>query len=216
MKYCLTAFVSVLLLGCCTSSKEGMFTENERSIIRDSDSLMYVTTIWNTKDSLILRTPSTDLAPQEIKSADFRTLAAKMLYSVQSPEQDGVGIAAPQVGINKRIVAVCRLDKEGEPFEVYVNARLDSLFGDKVPGYEGCLSIAPYRGAVSRYSDVLISYTDTSSLETRKEHVSGYTARIFQHEIDHLDGVLYIDRADTVFFDQAWAREREAFDYSKK
>ena len=55
------------------------------------------------------------------------------------------------------------------------------------------------RGLVPRYTSVIVSYRDPETLEPRRDTVSGYTAVIFQHECDHLDGILYIDRADTVY-----------------
>ena len=173
------------------------FTKAERQIIDNSGDVMYVTTMPG--DSAVLRAQSKDLSAKELKSERLRKLIGKMLTTVQDPSQDGVGIAAPQVGINRRIVCVQRFDKEGEPFEVYVNVKLDSLWGEKERGPEGCLSLPGLRGYVSRYRSVLVSYIDRETLQPRKDTVHGYTAVIFQHECDHLDGILYTDRADTVF-----------------
>ena len=61
---------------------------------------------------------------KELKSNEYQSLADKMVATVTSPEEDGVGIAGPQVGISRRIVAVQRFDKAGEPFEVYPNIRI--------------------------------------------------------------------------------------------
>ncbi|MBR1871620.1 MAG: peptide deformylase [Bacteroidales bacterium] len=203
----------LFLAGCIVAACRIGFTPSEREIISRSDSVMYVTTIW--ADSAVLRTPSLDLSPSELKSPEFQVLVSKMMTTVLSPEQDGVGIAAPQVGINRRLAIVWREDKSGQPFEVYANVRIDSLWGEMTHGPEGCLSVPPYRGLVPRYPNVIVSYTDTSTLLCRRDTVRGYSAIIFQHECDHLDGRLYIDRADTVFYNDAWAREREQFDYSR-
>ena len=173
------------------------FTKAERQIIDNSGDVMYVTTMPG--DSAVLRAQSKDLSAKELKSERLRKLIGKMLATVQDPSQDGVGIAAPQVGIGRRIICVQRLDKEGEPFECYLNVRLDSLWGEKERGPEGCLSLPGLRGYVSRYRSVLVSYIDRESLQPRKDTVHGFTAVIFQHECDHLDGILYTDRADTVF-----------------
>ena len=173
------------------------FTKAEREIIDNSGDVMYVTTMPG--DSAVLRAQSRDLSARELKSERLQKLIGKMLATVQDPSQDGVGIAAPQVGINRRIVCVQRFDKEGEPFEAYVNVRLDSLWGEKVSGREGCLSLPGLRGYVSRYQSVLVSYIDRETLQPRKDTVHGYTAVIFQHECDHLDGILYTDRADSVY-----------------
>ena len=189
------------------------FTKGERTIIRESDSVMYVTVL--PEDCLVLRTPCADLTPAELKSKELKSLMAKMLSTVRSPQQDGVGIAAPQVGVDKRVIWVQRFDKEGGPFECYLNVRLDSLFGEIGKGPEGCLSVPPMRGLVPRHTSVIVSYIDPETLLPQKDTVHGYTAVIFQHECDHLEGRLYIDRADTVFVSPSWEAERTRFDYTR-
>ena len=189
------------------------FSEQERLIIRQSDSVMYVT-VWPL-DSAVLRTPCTDLTPVELKSRELKTLMAKMLATVRAPQHDGVGIAAPQVGVSKRLICLQRFDKEGGPFECYPNVKIDSLFGEIGKGPEGCLSVPPMRGLVPRYTSVIVSYVDPETLEPRRDTVTGYTAVIFQHECDHLDGILYVDRADTVYVSSSWEAERRAFDYTR-
>ena len=189
------------------------FSKEQRMIIRQSDSVMYVT-VWP-EDSVILRTPCADLTKAELKSKDLQTLMAKMLATVRAPQHDGVGIAAPQVGISKRIICLQRFDKDGGPFECYLNAHIDSLFGAIGKGPEGCLSIPPMRGLVPRYTNVIVSYIQPETLESKRDTVTGYTAVIFQHECDHLDGRLYIDRADTVYVSTSWEAERRAYDYAR-
>lgn len=185
------------------------WTDAERKILAQSDSVMYVTVL--PEDSLVLRTPSRNLTDDMIRSEEFRHLADLMLATVRSPRQDGVGIAAPQVGIGRRLAWVQRFDKAGEPWELFPNIRIDSLFGNIVPGPEGCLSVPPMRGIVPRSSSVIVRWTDPHTLQECRDTVHGYTAVIFQHECDHLDGTLYIDRADTVFVSSDWEAERAAF-----
>ena len=103
------------------------------------------------------------------------------------------------MGLNKRIVCVQRFDKAGEPFECYLNAHIDSLGGEIAVGPEGCLSIPGKRGLVPRHTQVQIRYVAPGCSAERTEEIEGFTAVIFQHEIDHLDGILYTDRADSVF-----------------
>ena len=172
------------------------FSKEQRLIIRQSDSVMYVTT-WP-EDSAVLRTPCADLTKAELKSRDLKTLTAKMLKTLRSPQHDGVGIAAPQVGISKRIIWLQRFDKDGGPFECYLNVHIDSLFGD-----------------IGRYTSAIVSYVHPETLEPKRDTVNGYTAVIFQHECDHLDGILYIDRADTVYVSASWEAERRMFDYTR-
>lgn len=203
-------YVQILFLNACGGNG---WTERERTIISRSDSVMFVTTL--AEDSAILRTPSKDVAPGELQSDELKTLMAKMLRTVTDPSQDGVGIAAPQVGINRRIIWVQRLDKDDEPFECYVNVRVDSLYGETTHGREGCLSVPGYGGYVPRKTDVIISYADLESGQTKKEHIEGYTAIIFQHECDHLEGILYVDKADSVFENQAWMEELKQYEYRR-
>lgn len=155
---------------------------------------MRVLTIDNVQDSLILRQTSGDFSPADIASDTYAELAARMVATVTDPSQDGVGIAGPQVGILRRIVAVQRFDKPGEPFEVYANIRITAHYGEQEPGPEGCLSVPDRSGTVMRWQKVDIAYTSPTTLADTTETVEGFTAVIFQHETDHLDGILYIDR----------------------
>lgn len=193
--------LSILSHSCDTPGAADL-SKDEKALIAGSDSLMRVLTVYDKKDSLLLRNASIDFTDRDLLSKDFEALAAKMLHTVQDPSQDGVGIAAPQVGLNRRVICVLRYDLPGEPFGVYPNARLDSLWGERLSGPEGCLSIPGWAGSVPRYQNIIVSYTDPETLQTVKERVEGYTAVIFQHEIDHLDGILYTDRADSLWVDE--------------
>ena len=218
--------ILLFLAGCGQGPQQG-FTAREEQIIRQQDSLLYVTVM--PLDSAVLRTPTADFGPAELRSPLLDELMAKMLYTLRDPSQDGVGIAAPQVGIGRRLIWVQRLDKAGEPFECYLNIQVDSLLGDTVRGPEGCLSLPGLRGLVRRREVACVSYISAASLahwrdmgadpglmpDRISERIEGFTAIIFQHECDHLDGVLYIDRADSVFTNAAWLAERAAYDYSR-
>ena len=197
----------MILTTCvCCKGPANDFTEAETEIINGADSIMRVLTVDNPEDSAVLRAKSSDLSAEALRSDDFKRLAELMLATVTHPSQDGVGIAAPQVGINRRVVAVQRFDKEeilpdgseGCPFEVYPNIRIVSMSESLEPGPEGCLSVPDRRGDVMRSREIVIEYADVTRLDEDdymvRETVYGFTAVIFQHEIDHLDGVLYIDR----------------------
>lgn len=205
-------FLFIILLAVTACTARGEWTAWEQTVIERSDSVMYVAVM--PADSAILRAPSRDLQEAELQSAQLQTLLAKMYRTLTDPSQDGVGIAAPQVGINRRIVLVMRYDKPDKPIEPYLNIKIDSLWGEKVAGPEGCLSLPPLRGTVRRYPQIQISYLKPDGTPVT-EKVDGYSAIIFQHECDHLDGVLYTDRADTVYVNEAWAAERESFTYTK-
>lgn len=188
---------ALLLFGC--GHKGGGLTRAEKALISGSDSLMRVLTIRDTADMAVLRAESVDFTAADMASPEFEALVAKMKYTVQDPSQDGVGIAAPQVGLNRRLIIVCRLDLPGEPFEAYANVQIDSLWGEDLVGREGCLSIPGLRGNVCRKEFAAVSYADPSDFTVRSEVVSGYVARIFQHEVDHLAGILYTDRTGEVW-----------------
>ena len=189
-------FSLLALVGC---SSRPALSKAEKELVSGSPDVMRVLTVADRKDSLFLRKAAKDFSDRDLRSEEFRTLARKMVRTVTDPSQDRVGIAGPQVGISRRIVAVQRFDKEDEPFEVYANVRIDSLYGPMAYGQEGCLSVPGKRGTVPRWTNAIISYRDPVTLQTVRETVSGFTAVIFQHETDHRDGVLYTDKADSLF-----------------
>ncbi len=214
MKLRLSLFLLILLTVACGNSRKlrGPFEVWERTVITMNPGVMYVFVTDDRRDSVELRMPCKDLADEDLRSDLFGMLANKMLNTVTAPQFDGVGIAAPQVGIHRRLVAVQRLDKEGEPFEIYPNIHIKEYLGETVLGREGCLSLPGLRGIVPRREGVVITWTDPETLEPRQEEVHGFTAVIFQHEVDHLDGILYIDRADSVWTDREWLDERLPYD----
>ena len=117
------------------------------------------------------------------RSDDYETLRRRMLATVRDPENTGVGIA------------VQRFDKPGEPFEIYLNPEIVEYSAETAPGREGCLSIPGCYGEVTRAQQIVLRYRDEQFAE-RTERIGGFTAVIFQHEVDHLDGILYTDRMD--------------------
>ena len=180
------------------------FTKEELAIIHGTDSIMRVLTIESEEDMSVLRSSSSDLSDDALLSDDYIRLCSLMIATVTHPSQDGVGIAGPQVGLNRRVVAVQRFDKEGYPFEVYPNIRIVWASDSLSAGSEGCLSVPNRSEEVLRSQEIIIEYVDMtgrseeigadSPLPTIRETISGFTAVIFQHEIDHLEGILYIDR----------------------
>ena len=171
------------------------FSAEEKDIIgKESGAVMRLWTVDNEQDSILLHSQSRDLPASEIGSESFAVLLSRMLATVQDPANPGVGIAAPQVGISRRIIIVQRFDKEGEPFEAYVNPFIEEYSDDSQVGAEGCLSVPGHSGSVMRAAEIRISYTDPQTRKETAETVSGFTAVIFQHEIDHLDGILFTDR----------------------
>lgn len=170
------------------------WTAEERNLIENQPEVMRVLTVEDEADLQVLRTPCLDLSKRALADPLYAVLARKMISTVTSPGQDGVGIAGPQVGISRNVVAVQRFDKEGEPFEVYPNIRIVNVYGEPQPGPEGCLSVPGRRGEVLRWQEIDICYTSPDTGREVTERIAGFTAVIFQHETDHLKGVLYIDK----------------------
>ncbi|MGA0872934.1 MAG: peptide deformylase [Phycisphaerales bacterium] len=104
----------------------------------------------------------------------------------------GVGIAAPQAGESLRVFLACGEDPEGEPL-VFVNPRLHDFAGEGVVAEEGCLSLPEILGHVARPQTVSITAFDLEGREFTLRS-DGFPARVWQHEMDHLDGVLIVDR----------------------
>lgn len=102
---------------------------------------------------------------------------------------DGVGLAAPQVGVSKRIIVV----DDGNGLQALINPQIIKAEGSQW-GPEGCLSVPGYFGDVERYEKVTVTAIDPNNKKLRIE-AEGFLARIFQHEIDHLEGHLFIEKA---------------------
>jgi len=150
-----------------------------------------ILTINNPEQLKILRSKSRKVQKVTPKLAAF---AQQMLEKMQ--EANGVGLAAPQVGVLQRFfVAELPEDEENnQPAETYVlfNPEIVKGQGEQI-GYEGCLSIPGYIGEVARQEKISVKGLDERGRPVRHK-LEGYLARVFQHEIDHLDGILYTDR----------------------
>ncbi|MGO3751427.1 MAG: peptide deformylase [Peptoniphilaceae bacterium] len=107
---------------------------------------------------------------------------------------NGVGLAAPQIGILKRLITVD--DREGNRFAM-INPVIKEKKGKQV-GLEGCLSLPNKQGRVERADEVLVNYLD-DNFEEKELRAQEFLARILQHEIDHLDGILYSDLAKEMY-----------------
>jgi peptide deformylase len=178
---------SLAMMGCGES-----FTSAEREVICRGEGIMRVLSIDNEADSLFLREESLPISESMLQTKEWTLLRERMLLTVQDPEATGVGIAAPQVGIHRNVVAVQRFDKEGEPFEFFINPEIIEHVGERADGGEGCLSVPELYGNVSRWQEIVLRYRDEEFVE-HTERIEGFTAVIFQHEVDHLSGRLFID-----------------------
>lgn len=124
---------------------------------------------------------------------EMRKFLDDMLETMYAAE--GVGLAAPQVGVSKRIVVIdiSHDDEDRMPPLYMVNPEIIWKSDERVCGEEGCLSVPEQRAEVERYAAVKVEYIDYHGKNQILE-ADGFLAIAVQHELDHLDGILYIDR----------------------
>ncbi|RXR32511.1 peptide deformylase [Flavobacterium piscinae] len=182
--------ISFLLVSMATFSQK--FTKEERDFIlaADTTQMFKVIQITEPNELKILKAVSSDIHP---KDKLLPIVAKRMFLAMRDPENPGIGIAAPQVGINRNLFWVQRFDKPGEPFEFYINPKIIWRSELLRKGMEGCLSIPEDRGDVYRNYTIKVTYFDLKG-NFKEEIVEGFTAVIFQHEEDHLNGILFTDR----------------------
>jgi peptide deformylase len=167
----------------------------------------------------VLRERSRELTVDEIRSPEIQTLIDDLIETKRAA--DGAGLAANQVGEAVR-VAIVEVEpgnlrypyKPPVPLTVIVNPEIEPLDAETVDINEGCLSIPDLRGEVPRSVSIRVRYRDRYGNE-RVEEQRGLTAGTFQHEVDHLDGVLFVDRADPrtlATWDQYERHRREDFE----
>lgn len=164
--------------------------EKELILAGDTTTMMRIIQITEPEELKVLQTVSSDIS---YKDKLLPILAKRMYLAMRDPQRPGVGIAAPQVGINRNLVWVQRFDKDGEPFELYLNPKI--IWQSKLlrKGLEGCLSIPDIRENVLRNYTIQLTYQDINGKQ-HTEFIEGFTAVIFQHETDHLNGILFTDR----------------------
>jgi len=113
----------------------------------------------------------------------------------------GVGLAAPQISVSKRIIIIASRPTPRYPSAplmeptVMINPSFDTLSDSKEKDWEGCLSIPGIRALVPRYKEILINYTNQQGI-LMEDKLEGFVARVFQHEFDHLEGKVYLDRVE--------------------
>jgi len=135
-----------------------------------------------------LRQKSQPVKAEEISSKDFKKLVKNMMETMI--KKDGVGLAAPQIDSRIRVIVVA---VNNVP-EVFINPVITRKSWRKNIMEEGCLSIPGVYKKVRRPAWISMKYLDKDCKE-HKIKVGGFGARVFQHEVDHLDGILFIDKA---------------------
>ena len=154
----------------------------------------------------VLRQRARPLSPGEIHSAEIQNLIEHMREAMRSAP--GVGLAAPQVGQSVQLAVIedraeyhkdisgdlmAERQRKPVPFQVLINPEIVSRSEEHKIFFEGCLSVAGFCALVPRSTLLRVNYLDQHGLPQSLE-ISGWHARIIQHEVDHLQGTLYIDR----------------------
>jgi len=126
---------------------------------------------------------------------DLENLLADMFDAMH--REDGIGLAAPQIGLNKQILVldISELEDEEEP-RAFINPEITESLGESTKE-EGCLSIPGVREEVSRPEKIRLSYQNADGSELTQDF-DGWLARVLQHEIDHLNGILFVDRISPI------------------
>jgi peptide deformylase len=160
----------------------------------------------------VLRQRARPLSVEEIRGSEIRKLIESMRECMH--EAPGVGLAAPQVGLTLQLAVIEDREKyhkdvpeeqlrERErrpvPFHAIINPSIEAIGEEKTEFFEGCLSVSGYSALVSRARAVRVTCLDENG-QRKIIEASGWYARILQHEIDHLNGMLYIDRMKTRSF----------------
>lgn len=135
----------------------------------------------------------------DVTRAEVQKLAEKMLFTLEG--SNGVGLAAPQIFESKRIIVVASKPTKRYPYApqmpatVMINPEFSPLSDEMIKDYEDCLSIPSIRALVPRYQSIRVTYTDLTGQRLEVDF-EGFIARVFQHEYDHLNGLVYLDRVE--------------------
>ena len=154
---------------------------------------------------LKLREVGDPILNNKCEEVDIENITPEVLDEIEDMKEtlfftEGFGIAAPQVGINKRI-AIIKVDKEKctyndaeeVPTTVMINPAWNAISNETDIQYEGCLSVPSIRGKVERYKEIELTYYNEKGEKVVKV-VKGFTARDVQHECDHLDGITFLEK----------------------
>lgn len=194
-------FSLVLLIGLSLFSIKSMaqFTQNEKILINSgtTETPFRVLKVTDQQDSIFLRQKCSDIENIN-ESEDLQLLIGRLKTTMAA--ESGVGIAAPQVGIARNVFLFTRIDKANYPVIVAINPKIVNHPEETICfERDGCLSIPGISGNSIRYPWVDVEYTDEKG-NLVQERLEGYsresdfTGIIFQHEFDHLQGILFTDK----------------------
>jgi peptide deformylase len=160
----------------------------------------------------VLRAVAEPVGTDELATPTFQRFLDDLVETMRAAS--GAGLAAPQVGVAKRVFCVEVHDNPRYPYKpdidlrVLVNPELRALSEETFSSYEGCLSIPDLRGLLPRALEVELTYTDRDGRRV-VEAIRGVSAGTFQHEQDHLEGILFVDRVEDTRTLTTWDGFRE-------
>ena len=148
----------------------------------------------------ILKKNVARLSKSEILSSDTQQLIANMRYTLQEKNY-GIALAAPQIGKSLALAVIHirptkirpNLPKSKWADLVIINPKITKTYGAKIPTWDGCISLAEVFAKVPRYKKVQVEYLDENAVKLTRTF-EGLLAQVIQHEIDHLNGILFVDR----------------------
>lgn len=192
----------ILLVGLSACNTIMNMTKEEKELTYSDavDVSFRVLSVDNKEDSLVLRKKSIDIEnPEKIaEDKDWQYFIERLKMTMA--EESGVGIAAVQVGVHRNLFLFMRLDKPDRPVEVAINPKIVSM-SDTIICFEndGCLSVPDKSGNTKRYPEITVEYYNEKGnliKETLRGESRGgdFAGVIFQHEFDHLQGVLFTDK----------------------
>lgn len=182
----LLVMLNISLIGCSTMKKDAPVVKGPK---KDNTYFNHPDIVQNnTKEGdLILRQKNKSIR----NSGEIIELTEKMRSILI--ESKGLGLAAPQIGVNKMVALITRVDKVDKPIEVIINPEILWMSDEKEADYEGCLSVSQGVGKVARSTRIKVQFRNMDN-QIIEDELSGMAARIFQHEYDHLNGILFIDK----------------------
>lgn len=151
-------------------------------------------TIETWANNIVLRTVAQSVKIQELHT--IRVLTEKMTTYIKNPKHHGIWLAGPQIGVSKRIIIVWlpqKNDDERYPIIAMINPIIISKWNKYDIFEEGCLSLPGITWNVKRSTEIEVEWLDIKGRKMRK-NITGFGARVVQHEIDHLDWILIIDK----------------------
>lgn len=136
---------------------------------------------------------------EDVRDAEIQKIIQTMRDALATTP--GVGLAAPQIGVSKRIIIMASRPTSRYPNApvmtptVMINPAFHALSDEREKDWEGCLSVPGIRALVPRYKEIQVTYADQQGVLV-KARLEGFVARVFQHEVDHLEGMVYLDRVE--------------------